>query len=167
MARKSKKKTTLGEPFIKMYSSFLECKEVVDLLNTSQGLGMTALVFLENLCFKTIQTDGILYKKDDEGNLINLTADDIKYWFPYNQQFSDIKTINTLIKLLMMYNLLYENEFGKLTITNFCYTDNKEPSLHSVKDVTKKPQVFGVWEKKSPSEYRKKIFKDVRTIRSR
>ena len=129
--------------FFKIYRSFMDCAEMKELINTSQ-IGFAAYFFLTVIVMNTIKTDGILYKYDDADQLVPLTNKDISNWFVGYTDFNE-KTCAMYVNLLVLNKLLYLNKFGCLTVTNFCYLDDNEPALHSVKDASAKLKLFGVW----------------------
>ena len=137
-------KNQYNSKFFKVYEDFLNCKEMRELIHTSQ-IGMAGWFFLSVLTMHTARTDGILYKFDDDERLVPLTNKDISNWFIGMTDF-DEETVGMYINLLILKKLLYTNKFGCLTITNYCYTDDNEPSLHSINDPSAKLKIFGVWE---------------------
>ena len=137
-------KNQYNSKFFKVYEDFLNCKEMRELIHTSQ-IGMAGWFFLSVLTMHTARTDGILYKFDDDERLVPLTNKDISNWFIGMTDF-DEETVGMYINLLILKKLLYTNKFGCLTITNYCYTDGNEPSLHSINDPSAKLKIFGVWE---------------------
>lgn len=126
------------------YQDFLECQEMIELVRTDQ-IGMAAQFFLTVLVLHTLNTDGILFKYSDDGKIVPLTYKDISNWFILFGNYTE-ETIAMYINLLTIKKLLYTNKFGCLTITNYCYSDENEPALHSVRDPLHKSKVYGAFD---------------------
>ncbi len=149
-----KKKKEYETPWYRTYQDFLECQEMIELVKTDQ-IGMAAQFFLTVLVLHTLNTDGILFKYSDDGKIVPLTYKDISNWFIHFGNYTE-ETIAMYINLLTIKKLLYTNKFGCLTITNYCYSDENEPALHSVRDPLHKSKVYGAWE----NDKRLKYWKD-------
>lgn len=129
-------------PFIKVYLDIVKCAEFQKLLQIPV-YGMQAAYLYIRLALYTTNNGGVLTERIGEEE-IDLSASDLVQIV--NAAGADLATVNMLVNSLKQCHLLYQNSFGHLAVTGFCYTgDPAEPSLHNAERPDEVVRPLGNW----------------------
>ena len=129
-------------PFIKVYLDIVKCAEFQKLLQIPV-YGMQAAYLYIRLALYTTNNGGVLTTRIGEEE-IDLSAPDLVQIV--NAAGADLATVNMLVSSLKQCHLLYQNSFGHLAVTGFCYTgDPAEPSLHNAERPDEVVRPLGNW----------------------
>ena len=129
-------------PFIKVYLDIVKCAEFQKLLQIPV-YGMQAAYLYIRLALYTTNNGGVLTTRIGEEE-IDLSASDLVQIV--NAAGADLATVNMLVSSLKQCHLLYQNSFGHLAVTGFCYTgDPAEPSLHNAERPDEVVRPLGNW----------------------